>query len=111
MECMNASAGGSEAYMPYEEVEKVIGMAITKPLGQYTLEEARNLVEFTIQWWAALCKRRAGITNYNVPGTPPDWFSHESSYLDTCVKQADPKNLVRSVVDCFVRQCVEELPF
>lgn len=106
MECMNASQGGSEAYMPYDEVDRLVQMMITKPLNQYTREEATELAGRIVKTWSGKCRENAGIT------TPTaDWFSHEASYLDTCVKQADPKNLVRSVVDCFIEQCVAELPF
>lgn len=106
MECMNAVQPGGEAYMPYEEVESVVQMVVTKPLNQFSLEEAKDLTTQIVKTWIGKCREHAGITK-----PTPEWWSHEPSYLDQCVKQADPKNLVRSVADCFMKQCVSELPF
>lgn len=103
---MNAVKPGSEPYRPYEEVEAWLKMATTKPLNQYSYDEAKELAGQIIKTWSAKCREKAGITK-----PTPGWFSHEESYLDECVKKADPKNLARSVVDCFVGMCVAEIPF
>jgi hypothetical protein len=103
---MNAAQPGADAYRPYEAVESWLKMAATKPLNQYTYEEAKELAGQIVKTWSAKCRENAGIIK-----PTPDWWSHETSYIDQCVKKADPKNLVRSIVDCFIQQATDELPF
>lgn len=109
LECLNAENPSGWAYKPYEIVEVRIQEVIVargKPLSQYTQDEARELVKDIIQAWINNC--RAQVCLHPIEFTP--WHL-EKEAIETAMLHADPKNLVRSVVDRFIKECADELPF
>lgn len=107
LECLNAENLSGWAYKPYAEVEaKIAPLLAEKPLTCYTLDQARGLVRWILEVWVNACRAKVNL--------PPISFTPwhlEKEALETAMLHADPNNLVRSVVDRFVEECADELPF